>query len=113
MKDLSFINALPLAQQQALLNGPALKPPPGIKSNFTDPPNLNEVGYGVIVSSAIICGSLVILRLYSRCFYHKKIDVEDGTYLQFREMASVLNVVGAAVAALVSKFRTCETGAWF
>ena len=79
MQDLYFINALPLPQQRALLNGPAATPPPNVKPNLTNPPNLNGVGYGVILSSAIICGSLVVLRVYSRLFYHKKIDIEDGT----------------------------------
>lgn len=92
MKDLSFINALPLAQQQALLNGPALSPPFGVKPNFTDPLNLNRVGYGVIISSAIICGLLVSLRIYSRWFYHKTLHIEDGKRFAFQRSGPKLTM---------------------
>jgi hypothetical protein len=78
VRDLSFINDLPLSQQLALLNGPALKPPPGVTPNLAHPPNHNEVGYGVLISSAVICTLLVSLRLYSRMFYHRKFDLEDS-----------------------------------
>lgn len=77
MKDLSYINALPRAMQEKILNGPALKPPPGVLPQFDDPPNLNSVGYGVVVTCAILAGTLVIARLYARAFYHKKIEFED------------------------------------
>jgi hypothetical protein len=78
MKDLSFINALPPAQRNALLNGPTIKPPPGIESNFAHPPNRNELGYGVVIFTGVFCTLLVVLRLYSRVFYHKKVVFEDG-----------------------------------
>jgi hypothetical protein len=77
VQDLSFVNDLPMSQQLALLNGPAL-PPPGVTPDLANPPNLNGVGYGVLISSVVICTILVSLRLYSRLFYHIKFDVEDS-----------------------------------
>ncbi|KAF2826717.1 hypothetical protein CC86DRAFT_237099, partial [Ophiobolus disseminans] len=68
---------LPLDEQLKLLNGPALKAPPGTTSNLVNPPNLNGVACSVMLSSAIICTLLVSLRLYSRIFYHKKFHLED------------------------------------
>lgn len=77
MKDLSLINALPPAQRQAILDGPAMKPPSGL-SHFDDPTNKNALGYGIIIAATVLCTLLVIVRLYSKAFYHKTMNVEDG-----------------------------------
>jgi hypothetical protein len=78
MKDLSFINALPPAQKNALLNGPVIKAPTGVISNLEHPPNRNDIGYGVVIFTGVFCTLLVALRLYSRICYHKKVVLEDG-----------------------------------
>ncbi|RYO83336.1 hypothetical protein DL766_002688 [Monosporascus sp. MC13-8B] len=52
--------ALSPAQQQAILHGPAMRPPPGIEPNFTDPPNRNGV-----------------VRAYSKLICLKRITTED------------------------------------
>lgn len=77
MKDLSWFNLLSPAEQQALLEGPSMKPPPGVIPNLVNPPNKNDLGYGVATASALLCGLLVVLRLYARAFYHKKMVIED------------------------------------
>ena len=77
MKDLSFISALPSAQREALLDGPAMKPPSGVP-NFTDSRSNNAPGYGVVITGTVLCVVLVSLRLYSRAFYHKNLGLEDG-----------------------------------
>ncbi|ORX94598.1 hypothetical protein BCR34DRAFT_499162 [Clohesyomyces aquaticus] len=81
MRDLSFINALPPAQRAALLNGPAMKAPTGVLSNFEHPPNGNDIGIAVVIFSGIFCSFIVSLRLYSRVLYHKEVVVEDGIIL--------------------------------
>ncbi|RYO83188.1 hypothetical protein DL762_006233 [Monosporascus cannonballus] len=45
---LDQLHLLPPAQQEAILNGPALAPPPGVMSNFDDPPNNNTLALVVI-----------------------------------------------------------------
>lgn len=51
---------------QKLLEGPGLKPPPGVISNFVDPPSQ----YGVNVFTKAICPITatisVIIRMYTR-----------------------------------------------
>ena len=65
------------ADLQPLLNGPAHPPPPGVQSNFVDPPTLD----GVILANKIICmvvgGVAVLIRLYTRVMLIKSINLED------------------------------------
>lgn len=75
--DLSFFHTLPVAIQTALLEGPALKPPNGTKSNFDHPPNRDTMGFAVQVVASAIIGLLVIAMLYARARYHKKVYIED------------------------------------
>ncbi|RYP84725.1 hypothetical protein DL770_005177 [Monosporascus sp. CRB-9-2] len=55
---LDQLHLLPPAQQEAILNGPAHAPPPGVIPNFEDPPNNNTSG----VAAA---SSLLSLDMYS------------------------------------------------
>lgn len=70
---------LPPAEQQAILNGPALTPPDGVIPNFTNPPNRN----GEVLAVIIVCLSLTTVtllgRLYSRVFLVKALHIEDGS----------------------------------
>lgn len=75
--DLSWISDLPEAQRQALLNGPAMKPPRGQKSEFDNPPNGNRLAIGLIIAAAILSTLLVSLRTYSRIRYSKRLALED------------------------------------
>lgn len=77
MKDLSFIGRLPESQQRAILEGPALHAPLNASSNLLDPPNKNELGYAIGLTSAIIATLLVLARLYARIAYHKTITFVD------------------------------------
>ena len=65
------------AQRQEALEGPALRPPLGILPNLVDPPNQNELGYGLLYSCAAICAIVVAVRLYAKLFRTKKMDIED------------------------------------
>lgn len=68
---------LTAAQRQAALAGPALTPPPGVIPNFINPPNRNPLGYGLIYSSAVVCVTVVCIRLYASLLSRKKMNIED------------------------------------
>lgn len=77
MVSMSWLLKLPPAQQKAYFEGPALKPPPGVKPNFVDPPNQNTMGYAVLSTQASIVAILVVVQMYSRIVYHRKITIAD------------------------------------
>ena len=54
------------AKIRELLNGPGLKPPPGVKPNFVDPPNQRESLLAVVSLCLIIATFCVIARAYTR-----------------------------------------------
>lgn len=64
-------------QQHALLSGPALTPPPGVISQFDDPPNKTALGAGLIIACASVCILVVAVRIYAKAFCARKLDVED------------------------------------
>ncbi|KAI0969455.1 hypothetical protein F4678DRAFT_438740 [Xylaria arbuscula] len=71
-------------------NGPALKPPLGVQSNFNNPPNDNRQANAGIVICLIIVFTSVSLRAYSKLFCVKEVHFEDylalaalGPYIGF------------------------------
>jgi len=71
---------LPPAQQEAILNGPALEPPPGVTPNFDQPPNGNVptlIVEGILISLSTIA---VVLAVYTKLFFVKHIYLEDCKY---------------------------------
>ncbi|RYP18288.1 hypothetical protein DL765_004008 [Monosporascus sp. GIB2] len=58
---LDQLHLLPPAQQEAILNGPALAPPPGVMPNFDDPPNNN-------MFTLVVIGILSVA--FFGCIYH-------------------------------------------
>ncbi|KAI0465690.1 hypothetical protein F4859DRAFT_527824 [Xylaria cf. heliscus] len=74
--DISF-SSLSTAQQQALLDGPALTAPPGVQSNFENPPNLNSVGYVVPSIALAVTTIFVFIRLYTRFCIIRRARLED------------------------------------
>jgi hypothetical protein len=58
-------------------NKPALKPPPGIVSNFDDPPNGNIQAHFGIAISVFLVFTGASLRAYSRLFCMKQVKLED------------------------------------
>lgn len=58
--------AMTPAQRERFLQGPALKPPPGVNPNLENPRNWTALCYGFILSWSIVSAISVILRLYSR-----------------------------------------------
>jgi hypothetical protein len=78
---LDFSSLAP-AEQQALLDGPALAPPPGVVPDFHSPPNKNEMAY-VIYGVCFLLGSLVVaLRTYSTWYCARKAYLGDCKELE-------------------------------
>ncbi|KAI0178975.1 hypothetical protein GGR52DRAFT_534303 [Hypoxylon sp. FL1284] len=68
---------LPEAAQQAILNGPALPPPDGVKLELDNPPNRNDLG--VAVTTVCLCVSTIAFGLaaYAKLRCVKKVHLED------------------------------------
>ncbi|KAI0388937.1 hypothetical protein F5Y17DRAFT_451024 [Xylariaceae sp. FL0594] len=56
---------------------PGLKPPPGIESNFTNPPTRNAEAHVALAVSIVLIFSSVSVRAYSKIFCMKKIAFQD------------------------------------
>ena len=65
------------AELQALLNGPAAKPPPGVLPNFNDPANLNAF----VILTVTLCVTFgtfsVAIRMYTKKFIIRSFERED------------------------------------
>lgn len=85
---------LPLAVQQAILNGPAETPPDGTIPDFTNPPNRNGVALAIIVVCISLTALALLCRVYSRAFLVKRLHIEDCpffTYLKLETSSGVLS----------------------
>ncbi|KAI1126629.1 hypothetical protein F5Y10DRAFT_244481 [Nemania abortiva] len=58
-------------------NKPALEPPPGIESNFNNPPNHNIEAHFAVAISIFIVFTGAALRAYSKIFCMKQVNLED------------------------------------
>lgn len=56
----------------------AVPPPPGVTSNFVDPPVAAKDAYILVAVGVAIAGSLLLLRLYIKGIILKKFGWEDG-----------------------------------
>jgi hypothetical protein len=74
---LDNFTSLSPAEQQALLSGPALPPPPGVLSDFDDPPNGNAEGASIMAICLFAVAVSGLMRIYSRIFVVKRARVED------------------------------------
>lgn len=69
-------------QLQALMNGPAGKPPAGVLPNFQHPPNLNAF-LSLTLTLVLTFGTLAILmRMYTKLFIIRSVAYEDCTFPQ-------------------------------
>ncbi|KAI0868695.1 hypothetical protein GGS24DRAFT_494363 [Hypoxylon argillaceum] len=74
---LDQIHLLPEMAQQAILNGPALDPPPGIMPNFDNPPNGNAIGLAITTVSISISTAALVLAAYVKLYRVRKAHLED------------------------------------
>lgn len=64
----------------AILNGPAMVPPPGETSDFSNLPNQNPLAIGVLVTMIVISTLCVLVRLYARVYLLRKVAAEESEY---------------------------------
>jgi hypothetical protein len=69
--------SLPAVWQKAILNGPALQPPPGVQPNFINPENQNSLGLALIVMCAVVSTVMTGTRLYAKLIGQKRLGIED------------------------------------
>ncbi|KAI0467675.1 hypothetical protein F4859DRAFT_493251 [Xylaria cf. heliscus] len=75
---MDLIPYLPKEQQEALLAGPALAPPPGIIANFDNPPNRNGIAHLTFVICLFFATFSFIVRMYARLVGLRSVKLEDG-----------------------------------
>jgi hypothetical protein len=82
----SDLASLPAIWQKAILDGPALQPPPGVQPNFIDPENRNNLGYALIIMCAVVSTAMTGIRLYAKLTSLKRLGIEDceSPYLSSR-----------------------------
>ncbi|KAH8165546.1 hypothetical protein CIB48_g2709 [Xylaria polymorpha] len=61
------------ADRRALLAQPALESPDGVEPNFTNPPNMNALANGVLITALIIAFFAVLVRIHSWVFVQKQL----------------------------------------
>lgn len=74
---LDQISHLPPSQQEAFLNGPALKPPLGVIPNFENPPNRLATAYAGVTICLFATTVAVFVRFYFKVFAIKRVNIED------------------------------------
>lgn len=79
MSSLDFSSLLP-AEQEALLNGPALQPPADVVPQFDNPPNKNDMAHAVYGLCFAIGSLFVFARVYGTWFCLKKAHISDCKY---------------------------------
>ncbi|KAL8860206.1 MAG: hypothetical protein Q9178_003470 [Gyalolechia marmorata] len=68
---------LPPAKKQALLNGPAGKPPVGVQSNLDDPATLDGTIIAVLTLCLAISTTSILVRSYTRKYLIKSVALDD------------------------------------
>lgn len=74
---LDQLHLLPLAQQEAILNGPAHAPPPGVIPNLDSPPNNNALAVFAASICLVVSTVAFLIGAYAKIFCTKKIHIED------------------------------------
>lgn len=80
---LDNFQSLSPAEQEFILNSPALEPPEGVVPNFADPNTdtyRSDIAQFTNALCLILSTAAVLTRAYSR-FCAKRIEIEDGKYL--------------------------------
>lgn len=62
---------------EALLNGPAGPPPPGLRPNFDDPANLNGLVFMTLTLCLVFATSAILMRTYTKLFLIRSWGYED------------------------------------
>lgn len=73
--------ALSQQELEKLLAAPALDPPPGVDPEFDNPPNGNNLAWGVTTFCMVVATLCLLLRAYGRLWLERKVFVEEGMYV--------------------------------
>lgn len=109
---MSDLSSLPPDQQQVLLDGPALKPPVGVQSNFENPPNSNAIPEAVIPICLVLVSVAVLLRYYARAFVAKEIKVDDGMLHPRRRCPNIYDGSGGGRSLITHTEQFSLCSAW-
>ena len=71
---------LTAAQLQALLNGPAGPPPPGVTPNFVNPPNHTTLAIAVMTVGLTASTLVLLMRIYTKVYLIRSLALEDCEY---------------------------------
>jgi len=88
------------AEAEAMLNGPALQPPPGVTPKYTDRSTALEVLYVACGLVLVVATTAAALRAYSRICIVKKVQIED--YLALGALCAFIAYVGGIIAFMRS-----------
>ena len=66
-----------ISSYQALLDAPAMVPPPGVVPNFVDPPNLRRLVIIMLTLFMAFSTLFILLRMYTKVFLLRKTAFED------------------------------------
>ncbi|KAI3330147.1 hypothetical protein F4824DRAFT_515848 [Ustulina deusta] len=69
---------LPPAEQQVILEGPALPPPPGRVSMFENPPNNNGLALAVAILGLSVSSILLLFRACTKIVVLRAVRIEDA-----------------------------------
>ncbi|KAI0478179.1 hypothetical protein F4859DRAFT_513764 [Xylaria cf. heliscus] len=75
--NLDSLSSLPPDILRSVLEGPALAPPPGVVPEFKNPPNQNGLAYATVTVTVVLSSTFFIIKVCSRVFCVKKVQVED------------------------------------
>ncbi|KAI9041772.1 uncharacterized protein KD926_006496 [Aspergillus affinis] len=64
-------------EREALLQGPAATPPPGMQSNLTNPPNQKAASYFIIIFFGLLATFALVVRIYTRALILRRVKVAD------------------------------------
>ncbi|KAI0842992.1 hypothetical protein F5Y06DRAFT_78483 [Hypoxylon sp. FL0890] len=74
---LNQLSSLPLDEQEAFLDGPALTPPPNVVPNLDNPPNNNALALVMVTIHLAIVTIAMVLRAYAKIFVARRVFLED------------------------------------
>ena len=70
-------------QEEALLNGPALAPPPNVVPNLINPPGLWRTGVAVETICLTLATIAVLMRVFTKLTIVRQIGLEDCKFPVF------------------------------
>ena len=87
---------------EQLAQMPVAPPPPGVASNFVDPPTTAPMAYGVMSLALVIMVSAVTMRFYTRAVVVKSFGADDCMYSMLAVCCNINILAGSCVVAVVS-----------